>query len=330
MVSRRKRIFSFVITLLGLLILFLFAVNTGSLKVSPWELIKGLCWEFNDNVATIYDLRFPRIFIAMLGGAATAVSGVLLQAVMKNPLSDPGIIGVSSGASLTAVLVTAFIPSLYFFTPLLAFLGGMIAFLLVYSLSWKGGLSPLRIILVGVAVNAMFTGLMSAFNSGTGSSYSGVASIVNANITMKTWGDFQTLALYTAVGLLASFFVTGQCNLLALEDKTARSLGVNVTKSRIVISVIAVLLASISTAVIGPISFLGLIVPHIARLLVGSNHKILVPYSIILGAFVLLLADTVGRTIAAPYEISASIIMSVVGGPFFILLLRRSRQNYGQ
>lgn len=326
MVHTRKKILSFVITAVLLLLLFLFAVNTGSLKVTPAELFRGLFVEYNEHVATIFDLRFPRIFIAMLGGAATAVSGVLLQAVMKNPLADPGIIGISSGASLAAVLVTAFFPALYFFTPVFAFLGGMLAFVLVYSLSWKGGLSPLRIILVGVAVNAMFTGIMSAFNSGTGSNYSGVASIVNANITMKTWGDFRTLLWYVLIGLAASFFVAGSCNLLALEDKTARSLGLNVSRSRIVISVIAVLLAGISTAVIGPISFLGLIVPHIARLLVGSNHKILIPYTILLGAFTLLLADTVGRTIAPPYEISASIIMSVVGGPFFILLLRRSRQ----
>lgn len=330
MISTRKKILSFVITAAGLVVLFLFAVNTGSLKVSPSELFKGLFVEYNSNVATVFDLRFPRIFIALLGGAATAVSGVLLQAVMKNPLADPGIIGISSGASLAAVLITAFFPALYFFTPMFAFIGGMIAFLLVYSISYKGGLSPLRIILVGVAVNAMFTGLMSAFNSGTGSNYSGVASIVNANITMKTWDDFQTLAIYTVIGLIASFFVTGQCNLLSLEDKTARSLGVNVTQSRIIISVIAVLLAGISTAVIGPISFLGLIVPHIARLLVGSNHKVLIPYTILLGAFTLLLADTVGRTVAAPYEISASIIMSVIGGPFFILLLRRSKHGYGQ
>lgn len=330
MIRRRKKILSFAVTAAGLFALFLFAVNTGSLKVSPAELFKGLFIEYNPNVATIFDLRFPRIFIAMLGGAATAVSGVLLQAVMKNPLADPGIIGVSSGASLIAVLITAFFPSLYFFTPLFAFLGGMIAFLLVYSLSYKSGLSPLRIILVGVAVNAMFTGLMSAFNSGTGSNYSGVASIVNANITMKTWDDFKTLLIYSVIGLIASLFVTGQCNLLALEDKTARSLGVNVTRSRIVISVIAVLLAGISTAVVGPISFLGLIVPHIARLLVGSGHKALIPYTVLLGAFTLLLADTLGRTIAAPYEISASIIMSVIGSPFFIILLRRSKNGYGQ
>lgn len=330
MISTRKKVLSFVITAIGLFALFLIAVNTGSLKVTPIELFKGLFVEHNSDVATIYDLRFPRIFIAMLGGAATAVSGVLLQAVMKNPLADPGIIGVSSGASFTAVLVTAFFPAMYFFTPLFAFVGGMLAFLLVYSLSWKGGLSPIRIILVGVAVEAMFSGLMSAFNSGTGSTYSGVASIVNANISMKTWDDFKTLVIYVVIGLIASFFVMGQCNLLALEDKTARSLGVNVTKSRIVISVIAVLLASISTAIVGPISFLGLIVPHIARLLVGSNHKALIPYTILLGAFTLLLADTVGRTIAYPYEISASIIMAVIGGPFFIILLRRAKNVYEQ
>lgn len=328
MISTRKKILSFVLTAVALFVLFIFAVNTGSLKVTPSELFSGLFIEYNPDVATIYDLRFPRIFIAMLGGAATAVSGVLLQAVMKNPLADPGIIGVSSGASLVAVIVTAFFPSLFFLTPMLAFIGGLVAFLLVYSLSWKGGLSPLRIILVGVAVNALCTGLMSAFNSATGSSYTGVASIVNANITQKTWDDFQTLAVYVVIGLVASFFVTNQCNLLSLEDKTARSLGMNVTRSRIVISVIAVLLASISTAVVGAISFLGLIVPHIARLLVGSNHKVLVPYSILLGAFTLLLADTIGRTVASPYEISAAVVMSVIGGPFFIFLLRRSKQNY--
>lgn len=330
MISKRKKILCFFITAAGLIILFLFAVNTGSLKVSLEELFKGLFVEYNPDTATIFDLRFPRIFIAMLGGAATAVSGVLLQAVMKNPLADPGIIGISSGASFAAVLVTAFFPSLFFFTPMFAFLGGMAAFALVYSLSYKGGLSPLRIVLVGVAVNAMFTGLMSAFNSGTGSNYSGAANIVNANITMKTWDDFKTLLVYSAIGLIVSILAAKQCNLLALEDKTARSLGIDVTKSRIIISVIAVLLAGISTAVIGPISFLGLIVPHIARLLVGSDHKILIPYSMLLGAFTLLLADTIGRTIAAPYEISAAVIMSVIGGPFFIILLRRSKQTYGQ
>lgn len=330
MVSILKRIAAFVLTAVALVALFLVAVNTGSLHVSPEQLINGLFVAYDDTVSTIYDLRFPRIFIALVGGAATAVSGVLLQAAIRNPLADPGIIGISSGASLVAVLVTAFFPALFLFTPLFAFAGGMAAFLIVYGLSWRGGLSPLRIILVGVAVSAMFTGIMSAFDSGTGSTMSGVASLVDANITMKTWDDLWTLASYAAVGLLLALFTAKRCDLLALEDKTARSLGVDVNKNRLAISAIAVLLASISTAVIGPISFLGLIVPHIARLLVGTAHRVLIPYSIVLGAFCLLLADTIGRTVAAPYEISAAVIMSIVGGPVFILLLRKARNNYGE
>ena len=329
MFSKTKITAAYLITALLLLVLFVYSVNTGSLKVTPVQLFKGLFVAYDKDVATIYDLRFPRIFIAMLGGAAMAVSGVLLQAVMKNPLADPGIIGVSSGASFVAVLVTACFPLLYKFTPLFACVGGCTACALVYLLSWKSGLSPIRLILVGVAINSMFTGLMSAFNSGTGSTYSGVASIVNANITQKTWDDFRLLVCYAVVGLLLSLFVTRYCNLLSLEDKTVRSLGINVTAIRLIISFVACLLASISTAVIGPISFLGLIVPHIARLLVGSNHKVLMPYTMILGAFTFLLADTIGRTICYPYEINATVIMSVVGGPFFVFLLRRSDRKHG-
>ena len=323
--KRIKTILSFAVLMICLVVLFFAAVNIGSLKVSFRELMRGLFVEYDDTVATIYDLRFPRILLSMLAGAAIAVSGVLFQAVLKNPLADPGIIGISSGASFTAVLITAFAPGLYFFTPLFAFIGGIVAFFLVYSLSWKGGLSPLRIILVGVAVNARFTGLSSALNSMNGGNMSGVAAIVNGNITMKTWDDVYALVPYVAVGLVLALLFTGTCNLLSLEDRTARSLGVNVNGMRILISLIAVLLAAISTAIVGAVSFLGLIVPHIGRLLVGSDHRKLLPFSILLGAFTFLLADTVGRTIAAPYEVSASIVMSVLGGPFFIILLRRSK-----
>lgn len=328
--SKTKRTAAaFTVTILALLALFFIAVNVGSIRVGPGELLDGLFFTYHEKVNVIFDLRFPRILIALLGGAAMAVSGVLLQAVMKNPLADPGVIGISAGASFTAVLVTAFFPMLYFFTPLLAFAGGMAACLLVYSLAWKSGtLNPLRIILVGVAVNAMFTGLMQAFNSMTGSTYSGVASIVNGNIAMKTWEDVRTLSAYVSLGLILSLLVTGKCNLLSLEDKTARSLGLNVNSARIIISAIGVALASISTAVIGVIGFLGLIAPHIARLLIGTDHKRLIPYSMLLGSFTLLLADTLGRVIAPPYEVPASILMAVIGGPFFIFLLKRSGKMY--
>lgn len=254
-------------------------------------------------MAAVYDLRFPRILISMLAGAAIAVSGVLFQAVLKNPLADPGIIGISSGAGFAAVCVSTFFPTLYFFTPFAAFFGG-------------------------VAVDALFTGLSSIFSTMTGGQRTGVASIVEANITQKTWSDVETLFPYVLAGLFLAILFVGECNLLSLEDKTARGLGINVNRTRIVISLTAVLLASVSTAVAGAVSFLGLIVPHIGRLLVGSDHKVLIPFSTLAGAFTFLLADTIGRTIAAPYEVSAAVIMSVVGGPFFILLLRRSKK-YG-
>lgn len=330
MVTTPRKVAAFLVTMAALVALFFVAVNTGSLQVGPMQLLSGLFVSYDETVSTIYDLRLPRILIAMVGGAATAVAGVLLQAAIRNPLADPGIIGVSAGASFAAVLVTAFFPMLLFFTPVFAFAGGLVAFGLVYSLSWRGGLSPLRIILVGVAVGAMFTGLMSAFDSGTGSTMSGVASLVDANITMKTWDDFATLAVYAAIGLALALLMAKRCDLLALEDKTARSLGLNVDRARIATSAAGVLLASVSTAIIGPISFLGLLVPHIARILVGTSHRVLVPYAIVLGAFTLLLADTIGRTVAAPYEISAAVIMSIVGGPLFIVLLRRARSGYGE
>lgn len=330
MVTTPRKVAAFLVTMAALMALFFVAVNTGSLQVNPMQLLSGLFVSYDETVSTIYDLRLPRILIAMVGGAATAVAGVLLQAAIRNPLADPGIIGVSAGASFAAVLVTAFFPMLLFFTPVFAFAGGLVAFGLVYSLSWRGGLSPLRIILVGVAVGAMFTGLMSAFDSGTGSTMSGVASLVDANITMKTWDDFATLAVYAAIGLALALLMAKRCDLLALEDKTARSLGLNVDRARIATSAAGVLLASVSTAIIGPISFLGLLVPHIARILVGTSHRVLVPYAIVLGAFTLLLADTIGRTVAAPYEISAAVIMSIVGGPLFIVLLRRARSGYGE
>ena len=322
--KKTKAWIAFAAVLVILIVLCFISMNLGSLQVGFVALLKGLFVSYDPNVATIYDLRFPRIIISMLAGAGIAVSGVLFQAVLKNPLADPGIIGISSGAAFTAVLVTAFLPTLYFFVPIAAFFGGVAAFFLVYGLSWKGGLSPLRIILTGVAVNALFTGLSSVFQSMSGGNLSGVASIVEANITQKTWDDVKMLLPYIIAGLVLAMIFSQECNLLSLEDKTARGLGINVDTTRIVISLVAVLLVSISTAVAGSISFLGLIVPHLGRIFVGSNHKKLIPFSACLGACTFLLADTIGRTIAAPNEISAAIIMSVVGGPFFIALLRRS------
>lgn len=305
-------------------ILALIAMKMGSISISYRELFEGLFVTYDKRVATIYDLRFPRIIVALLGGAALSCSGLLFQAVLKNPLADPGIIGISGGASLAASVISGLFPVLYFSVPLFAFLGGLLAFVLIYSLSWKGSLDPVRIILIGIAVAAVFTGLESVLGgltdrTGVSVSVSGLAQLV--------WSDVAMMAVYSIVGLVLALVLSPVCNLLALDDKTVRGLGVNVDLVRFVISVAAVLLVSGVTAVIGVVGFLALIVPHMARRIVGSDHRVLVPFCILLGGFVLLLADTVGRCIAPPNEIAASVIMSIVGGPFFIILLKRGDRH---
>lgn len=320
----------FSLTALTLLAVFFVSVNTGGLHTSLLQLWNGLFVSYDETVAIILQLRFPRVIVAMLGGAVMAMSGVLMQAVMRNPLADPGIIGVSSGAAFAAVIVSSFFPSLAMFTPLFSFVGGMVAFASVYLLAQSKESSPVRLILTGIAVDAFFTGLYQAFNAFTGNTYSGAASIINANISLKTWSDVYILLIYTAVSVVLCVAVSKRCNLLSLSDKTVIGLGININRTRFIISVISVLMASVFTAIIGAVSFLGLIVPHIARLLIGSDHKKLLLYSGLLGALVFLAADTVGRTIAYPYEISAAIIMSIIGGPLLIVLLKRSGAVYGK
>lgn len=321
-----KVILAFSVTAVLLIVFIFLAAATGGIKVPFWRILRGIFVEYDEEVAIIVQLRFPRIFVAILGGMAMSAAGVMTQAVMRSPLADPGIIGIGAGSSFVAVLVTAFLPSLYYLSPLFSFFGGLLAFAIVYVLSWKGGLSPVRLILVGIAVDALFSGLSSAFNQMTGGNFTGAASIVESNISLKSWDDVVVLGIYVATGAALCVFCVRQCNLLALSDRLACSLGVNVSRTRLQVSVAAVFLASAATAVVGSISFLGLIVPHIARLLVGNDHKKLIPYSALLGALFFLVADTVGRWIAYPYEIGVNIIMSVVGGPLFIVLLLRSKK----
>ena len=166
--SKVIKVFLWILTVAALFITVIWAVRVGSTKVTLPQLYRGLFVEYDENVAIIYDLRFPRICIAIFGGAAMAVSGLLLQAVMRNPLADPGVLGISSGAGVVASAILLFVPKLFFFTPILSFIGGMVTFFLVYMLAWhKGGLSPLRIILVGIAINAMNMGFMTALDAMT-------------------------------------------------------------------------------------------------------------------------------------------------------------------
>lgn len=324
-----KKNFYFVIVTILLLVVTGFSVLSGSVSVTIKELIMDLFYGGNEEVAVIRDLRYPRIIVAMFAGAALSVAGVLFQSVMRNPLADAGVIGISAGASFFSLFGMLFLPGLYISGPLFAFIGGSIACFLVYSMSWKSGLSPLRIILTGIAVSAMFTGLREAllmicsyFNIALGPSNS-------STLTMKTWAEVEIIVMYGILGLVLAFLVSPWCNLLALQDKKAKNLGMNVNVSRVMISAIAVLLAAVATSVAGVIVFVGLLVPHIARQLIGTDHKRLIPFSAIAGALLILTADTLGRTLIAPLEIPASTIMAVIGGPFLIFLLRKSDKVYG-
>ncbi len=324
-----KKVISFLVVLILLPVVTLYSATTGSIDITVTELLKGLFTGGNEEVEIIKDLRFPRIIIALFAGSALAVSGVLLQAVMRNPLAEPGIIGVSSGSGFFTLLVLTFYPTLFFYTPLFAFVGGAIAFLLVYSLSWKSGLNPLRMILIGVAINAVFTGFSELLQAKNPSSMMSSVSVTQSTLTMKTWTDVQVIVLYGSIGLILSFFLFAWANHLSLSDETLHNLGFRVNRARFILAVVAVLLASIATAVAGMFTFVGLLVPHIGRSLVGSDHKLLIPFSTLAGALLILTADTIGRTIIAPVEIPASIIMAIIGGPFLIFLLRKSDRIYG-
>lgn len=320
MTIKQKSYFGIVILLL--ITTLFWAVQAGSLSISISEFIKGLFTGGNETVDVIIDLRFPRIIIALLAGAALSVSGLLLQAVMRNPLADAGVIGISAGAKFFSFVIILFLPELYFWLPLFSFIGGALACLLVFLFSYRSDFNPLRFIIIGIAINAVFTGLSDALSSQVALISSQTASNT-ASLAMKKWSDVETLLIYVAIGLICAWVLSKWCNVLGLENKMARGFGVPVNRTRILLAVIAVLLASITTAVVGVIAFVGLLVPHIARKLVGGNYQILVPFSILFGALLLLVADTIGRTLFAQMEIPASVIMLIIGGPFLIFLMRK-------
>ena len=319
----KKHSHLFIVSLIILLgIAFFVAINTGTIKVSFIQLLKGLFIEYNKDVASVYQIRFPRVIVTMLVGCALALSGLLFQVVLKNPLADPGIIGISAGAQLVSILVGIFLPGFYTVKPLLTCLGGFLTFILIYSLSWKSGLKTTRIILVGVAIHYTLTAIISFIESISSSISSSVGSVI-----LYTWNDVQLLMVYILPILIILCFLTKACDLLGLEDRTLLSLGINVNFYRFILSLLAVLLCSISVSISGILSFVGLLISHLSRLFVGNKHCYLIPACGLLGALVLLIADTLGRVTIAPYEITPAILMSIIGGPLFIILLKRSSMH---
>ncbi len=306
------------------------SLAVGSAGYSIHEILSALFQEESTPIKTIVvNLRLPRIILAILIGASLSAAGALLQSVMRNPLADPGTIGVSAGAGTAATTILLICPHLTASVPLFAFGGAALACVLIYTMAWKGGVDPTRIILSGVAINSVLGAYNSLLQLMNADSLEGVLAFMNGSLSGRSWYQVRIALVYASIGLLLAFLCIKNANALQLGEEMAKSLGVKVNGSRIFLSGVAAFLAASTVSVAGMIGFVGLVVPHIARLLVGSDYKAMMPVSVVLGSVVLLTADTVGRTIIPGMEIPVGIVMAVCGGPFFLYLLRKKGKVSG-
>lgn len=313
--------------------MFLIALGVGSSGYSLKEILHALgqgepanTTERNIRII-VTQLRLPRALLALLVGSCLSVAGALLQSVMRNPLADPGTIGVSAGAGTAAITILLLFPHLSYSVPLFAFAGAALACLLIYLLAWKGGVDPVRIILSGVAVNSVLGGYNAFLQLQNSDNLQGVLGFMNGSLAGRSWQEVRVMAVYAAAGLLLALCCIKNANALQLGDEMAKNLGIRVNGARVALSAVSAFLAAATVSEVGMIGFVGLVAPHIARMLVGSNYKILIPTCILTGSLMVLLADTLGRTVWPGTEIPVGIVMSVTGGPFFLYMLRK-RGNF--
>lgn len=309
-----------VLAFLGCLV----SVIKGSVEIPPAEVWQTICGGVQGVHAQILlNIRLPRTIVAALVGINLALSGAILQAIMKNPLADPHIIGISSGAGLTGIFVMLLFPGYeYLITPA-AFVGAMGAAVCIYILAWKNGIRPIRIILAGVAVSAFLGAGISALMIFYSDRVHGALMWMVGGLSARSWPQVEIIYPYTILGVLLAFFGAKHLNILQLGDEIAKGLGLHVELTRIALTAVASILAASAVSVVGLLGFVGLIVPHAARLLVGSDYRFLLPASALLGAAVVTFSDTFARVAFAPTELPVGILMAVLGAPFFLFLLRR-------
>jgi iron complex transport system permease protein len=284
--------------------------------------------EMNKRSLIVWNIRMPRVFVAVAAGMCLAVSGAIFQAVTRNELASPFVLGVSSGAGFTVLLTLVVFSSLTPFLPLLAALGGTIAFLLVYFIAWKDGTSPVRLVLAGVIVNMVFSSLQRAlffFADDLGTVQSAMAWITGS-LTGVGWEQFRIAALPTLLAVVFALAGARQLNLLLLGEQTASALGMRVERVRFLLSGVAILAASAAISVAGIIGFFGLVVPHIVRLTVGSDYRRLLVGCVFAGPALMVVADVGARLALNPVQIPVGVVTGVVGGPYFLYLMRKQEQ----
>lgn len=304
------------------------SVALGVRWVAAPDVLAAFGGDTDSVAAAAAAARIPRTVLAVLIGAALALSGATMQAVTRNPLADPGILGVSGGAALAVVVGIAFFglssPEAYM---LVAILGAAGAAVFVYGVGslGAGGATPLKLALAGAATSAALLSLVSAVLLPRVDVIENFRFWQIGGVGGATWERIGAVAPVLAVGALTCLLLGRGMNSLALGDDVAAALGERVMRTRLLASAGAVVLCGAATAVAGPIGFVGLVIPHLCRLVVGTDHRWLLPFSVIAGAVLLVAADVVGRLVARPSELDVGIVTALVGAPFFIWIVRRQK-----
>ncbi|WMT40874.1 iron ABC transporter permease [Paenibacillus sp. D2_2] len=276
----------------------------------------------------LFDVRLPRIIITLLAGMALALSGSILQGITRNDLADPGIIGINSGAGVAVALFFLFAPidagSFIYLLPVVAFVGALVTSCLIYIFSYSrtAGMQPIRLVLMGVGFSMALSGVMVVLiSSAEREKVDFISKWLAGNVWGTDWPFILALAPWLAVLIPFTLYKANRLNLLSLSDPVAVGVGLSLNKERVVLLLTAVALAASAVSVTGGIAFVGLMAPHIAKALVGPRNQLFIPVAILIGGWLLVLADTIGRQVADPDGLAAGIVVALIGAPYFIYLL---------
>ncbi|MFD1775031.1 FecCD family ABC transporter permease [Paenibacillus rhizophilus] len=327
LVARQRRI---LIALVLLLIATIFAgMGIGTASVSYGRIFPTLLGHgsFKDEFV-LFSIRLPRMLVTLLSGMALALSGSILQAVTRNDLADPGIIGINSGAGVAVAVFFLHFPidagSFAYLLPLVGFAGGFLAAALIYILSYSRseGLQPIKLVLTGIGCSMALSGLMIfIISSSDRQKYEFIAKWLAGNIWGTDWPFISALAPWLVILIPYVLYKSGVLNLLALSDHVAVGIGVRLQRERLGLLLAAVALASAAVSVTGAIAFIGLMTPHIAKSMVGPRHQMYIPVSLLLGGWLLMVADVIGHNIVGPEGVPAGIMVALIGAPYFAYLL---------
>ena len=314
----------YVVTLSLMVLLFGLSIRLGTYTLS-FEEIWAAFQPDDKNYFTLMEYRLPRAVLAILLGGALAISGVLVQSVVRNPLASPDILGINNAAGLIAVSVLMFLPNLAFYwMPIFAFLGGVLSFVILWIVCGFN-FRPIKMAIIGVALSALWAAI---------SHYLMLTNPVEINTAMlwltgslwgRSWSYLNVVLPWLVVLLPLPFIFCRDLDTLGLGENKASTLGVTVNKVQISVLVLAVALSTTAVAICGPIAFLGLVAPHLARRLVGGRHLTLLPAALIIGALLLQLSDILARVIDPPTELPAGILTAIIGAPYFFYLLMRTK-----